>query len=63
MDPEAVVREIANAGRVAFYEKDADAIVDRIMPMLKKNDVVTVFSNGGFDRIHEKLLMRLRSSL
>jgi UDP-N-acetylmuramate-alanine ligase len=28
--------------------------------MLKKNDIVTVFSNGGFDGIHEKLLKRLK---
>lgn len=63
LNPEAVVKEIAKTGRVAFYEKNADAIVDRITPMLKKNDIVTVFSNGGFDRIHEKLLTRLRSSL
>ena len=26
------------------------------MPLLRPNDVVTVFSNGGFDGIHEKLL-------
>jgi UDP-N-acetylmuramate-alanine ligase len=28
--------------------------------MLKANDVVVVFSNGGFDNIHEKLLASLR---
>ena len=26
----------------------------------KKNDIVTVFSNGGFDGIHEKLLSKLK---
>jgi UDP-N-acetylmuramate: L-alanyl-gamma-D-glutamyl-meso-diaminopimelate ligase len=58
--PEAVVKAIAKDQRPAFYEKDANAIVDRIVPMLLPNDVVTVFSNGGFDGIHEKLLERLR---
>jgi hypothetical protein len=29
--------------------------------MLRTKDIVTVFSNGGFDNIHEKLLVRLRS--
>ncbi len=29
------------------------------MPLLQPNDVVTIFSNGGFDGIHEKLLARL----
>ncbi len=60
LHPEAVVEAIAKDGRPAFYEKNADAIVDRIVPMLKKKDVVTVFSNGGFDNIHEKLLVRLK---
>ncbi|MFL6516227.1 MAG: UDP-N-acetylmuramate:L-alanyl-gamma-D-glutamyl-meso-diaminopimelate ligase [Chthoniobacterales bacterium] len=58
--PDAVVKAIADQNRPAFYEKDANAIVERIVPMLQPNDVVTVFSNGGFDGIHEKLLERLR---
>jgi UDP-N-acetylmuramate: L-alanyl-gamma-D-glutamyl-meso-diaminopimelate ligase len=61
LNPEAVIDAIASSGRPAFYEKDADAIVDRIVPQLLPNDVVTVFSNGGFDGIHEKLLARLRA--
>jgi UDP-N-acetylmuramate: L-alanyl-gamma-D-glutamyl-meso-diaminopimelate ligase len=61
LKPEAVVDAIAAAGRPAFYEKNADAIVDRIVPMLQRNDIVAVFSNGGFDNIHEKLLARLRA--
>jgi hypothetical protein len=28
--------------------------------MLRPNEIVAVFSNGGFDNIHEKLLARLR---
>jgi UDP-N-acetylmuramate: L-alanyl-gamma-D-glutamyl-meso-diaminopimelate ligase len=61
LKPEALVRDIASDKRPAYYEKDASAIVDRIVPMLQPNDVVTVFSNGGFDNIHEKLLERLRA--
>ncbi len=61
LNPEAVVDAIAKAGHPAFYEKNAAAIVDRIVPMLKPKDVVVVFSNGGFDNIHEKLLARLRA--
>jgi len=60
LHPEAVVKAISKNGRPAFYEKNAAAIVDRIVPMLKKEDVVVVFSNGGFDNIHEKLLTKLR---
>ncbi len=60
LNPERVVAAIAATGRPAFYEQNADAIVDRIVPMLRPNDVVAVFSNGGFDNIHEKLLTRLK---
>ncbi|MGI8889898.1 MAG: UDP-N-acetylmuramate:L-alanyl-gamma-D-glutamyl-meso-diaminopimelate ligase [Chthoniobacterales bacterium] len=60
LHPEAVVSAIAEAGRLAFYEKDASAILKRLVPLLQPNDVVTIFSNGGFDGIHEKLLSQLR---
>jgi UDP-N-acetylmuramate: L-alanyl-gamma-D-glutamyl-meso-diaminopimelate ligase len=60
LHPEELVKEISSDDRPAFYEKDANAIVDRIVPLLKKQDVVVVFSNGGFDNIHEKLLTKLR---
>jgi len=62
LNPEQVVGSIAKAGRPAFYEENANAIVDRIVPLLRPKDVVAVFSNGGFDNIHEKLLTRLRES-
>jgi UDP-N-acetylmuramate: L-alanyl-gamma-D-glutamyl-meso-diaminopimelate ligase len=61
LNPERVVAAIGKAGRLAFYERNADAIVNRIIPILQPKDVVVVFSNGGFDNIHEKLLTRLRS--
>jgi UDP-N-acetylmuramate: L-alanyl-gamma-D-glutamyl-meso-diaminopimelate ligase len=61
LNPEAVVDAISEAGHPAFYEQNADAIVDRIVPMLQPKDVVAIFSNGGFDNIHEKLLARLHA--
>ena len=60
LDPEAVVAAIAAAGRPSHYEPDAAHIVDRLVPLLQEKDVVVVFSNGGFDGIHEKILARLR---
>jgi UDP-N-acetylmuramate: L-alanyl-gamma-D-glutamyl-meso-diaminopimelate ligase len=61
LKPERVVEAIKKAGRPAFYETNAQAIVDRIIPMLRRKDVIVVFSNGGFENIHEKLLARLRA--
>ena len=60
LNPEAVVESIASSGRPAFYEPDANHIVDRLIPLVQSGDVVAVFSNGGFDGIHEKILARLR---
>jgi UDP-N-acetylmuramate: L-alanyl-gamma-D-glutamyl-meso-diaminopimelate ligase len=61
LNPEAVVDAIAASGRPAFYEPDAAHIIERLVPLLKTEDVVIVFSNGGFEGIHEKLLERLKS--
>jgi UDP-N-acetylmuramate: L-alanyl-gamma-D-glutamyl-meso-diaminopimelate ligase len=60
LNPEAVITAIAAADRPAFYEPDADHIVNRLVPLLQREDIVAVFSNGGFDGIHEKILNRLR---
>ncbi len=60
LHPEAVVAALEGAGKMAFYARDAEAIVTKIEPLLLPNDVVTIFSNGGFEGIHEMLLARLR---
>ena len=48
------------AGKPAFYEPTAAAILKRLVPLLQPNDVVTIFSNGGFDGIHARLLEALQ---
>jgi len=59
LNPEKVVADIAASGKPAFYEPTADDIVARLAPLARTGDVVAVFSNGGFDGIHQKLLDRL----
>ena len=59
LDPIAVVESIAASGRPAFYEPDVAHIIEKLVPLLKAKDIVTIFSNGGFDGIHEKLLAAL----
>ncbi len=59
LNPERVVADIVATGRPAFYEPTADAIVERLQPLAAEGDIVVVFSNGGFDGIHSKLLERL----
>ena len=50
---------IREGGTPAFYEPGADAIVERLGQEALDGDVIIVFSNGGFDGIHDKLLDRL----
>jgi len=61
LNPEKVVADLRAKGLPAFYESGADEIVARISPMLRAGDVLVVFSNGGFDNIHNKLLDSLAS--
>ncbi|MEM9280729.1 MAG: UDP-N-acetylmuramate:L-alanyl-gamma-D-glutamyl-meso-diaminopimelate ligase [Verrucomicrobiota bacterium] len=59
LDPDLVMETIRKGGTPAFYEPGADAIVERLEQEAQDGDVVIVFSNGGFDGIHDKLLKKL----
>ena len=60
LNPEKVMEDIRAKGKPAFYEADADAIVAKAKSHIKPGDVVVVFSNGGFDGIHQKLIDTLK---
>jgi UDP-N-acetylmuramate: L-alanyl-gamma-D-glutamyl-meso-diaminopimelate ligase len=62
LDPQGVVKAIEASGRPAFYEPDVAHIIEKLVPLLEPKDIVTIFSNGGFDGIHEKLLAALSES-
>ena len=59
LDTDLLMKTIRDTGTPAFYEPDADAIVSRLESEAKDGDVIIVFSNGGFDGIHDKLLAKL----
>jgi UDP-N-acetylmuramate: L-alanyl-gamma-D-glutamyl-meso-diaminopimelate ligase len=61
LNPEKVVSDLKAAGKQAFYEPDTTAIIDRVVSLAGPGDVIVVFSNGGFDNIHSKLLSKLGS--
>ncbi len=54
-----LVKELRRTGHRARECKDADAIVESIVPELREGDVVAVLSNGGFGGIYDKLPERL----
>ncbi len=60
LNPEKVIADIQAKGIKAYYEPDADAIVSKLAPLTQKNDVIVIFSNGGFGNIHEKLLEAIK---
>ncbi|MEM1296546.1 MAG: UDP-N-acetylmuramate:L-alanyl-gamma-D-glutamyl-meso-diaminopimelate ligase [Verrucomicrobiota bacterium] len=59
LDPDLIVARLNGEGKKAFHEVDSDAIVERLKAEATDNDVVLVFSNGGFGGIHDKLLQAL----
>ena len=59
LDLDKVMEDIRGSGTAAFYEPGAEAIVRLMEREALDGDVVIVFSNGGFDGIHDKLLDRL----
>ena len=61
LNPEKVVSDLRHAGKAAFYEADTSAIIHRVAGLAGKGDVIVVFSNGGFDNIHAKLLEVLKA--
>jgi UDP-N-acetylmuramate: L-alanyl-gamma-D-glutamyl-meso-diaminopimelate ligase len=52
------LRNKRNIDATAF--PTTDQILNRLEQILQPNDVVTILSNGGFDNIHERLLLQLR---
>jgi UDP-N-acetylmuramate: L-alanyl-gamma-D-glutamyl-meso-diaminopimelate ligase len=59
LDTDLLMKTLRDRGLPAYYEPGADAIVARLVEETREGDVVIVFSNGGFDGIHEKLLKSL----
>jgi UDP-N-acetylmuramate: L-alanyl-gamma-D-glutamyl-meso-diaminopimelate ligase len=59
LNPQRVIDEIGAGGKPAYYEPHVDEIIARLRPLVRTNDVVVIFSNGGFNGIHERLLKEL----
>jgi UDP-N-acetylmuramate: L-alanyl-gamma-D-glutamyl-meso-diaminopimelate ligase len=59
LDPVRLMQDLRASGKEAAYLPDADAIVAHAAKNLQGDEVVCVFSNGGFGGIHGKLLDRL----
>src|SRR5580765_1820643 len=58
LDPAKLMRDLQASGKPSAYLPTVDAIVEHVGGAAKPGDVISVFSNGGFGGIHEKLLRR-----
>ena len=56
---ELLVSDIKSRGIDAHFFPDTDAIIDFLITAARPEDLVLIMSNGGFDRIHERLLAAL----
>jgi UDP-N-acetylmuramate: L-alanyl-gamma-D-glutamyl-meso-diaminopimelate ligase len=61
LNPEKLMADIKAAGKESIYLPNADAIVAHLAQHALGGDVIVVFSNGGFDGIHGKLIARLNN--
>ena len=62
LNPQRVVESLVESGKQAFYEPDVNNIIARLKPLVHAPDVVVIFSNGGFEGIHERLLASLQDA-
>ena len=56
---EKLVDDLRNRGKDAHYFPDTDAILDFLTREARSGDLVLIMSNGGFDNIHQRLIVRL----
>lgn len=61
LNPGALMTAIEDTGTRASYLPTVDAIVGHVQDESKPEDVLCVFSNGGFGGLHGKLLDALKS--
>jgi UDP-N-acetylmuramate: L-alanyl-gamma-D-glutamyl-meso-diaminopimelate ligase len=59
LSAEQLVGDLRKAGGRARYIADNDEIVRTIVAERRHGDIVVLMSNGGFDGIHQKLLLAL----
>ncbi len=59
LDVEAVAKAVVDGGGHCFHETGTEAILARLKAETMSGDVIIIFSNGGFDGIHGRLVKAL----
>lgn len=56
LDPDKLIQELRLLGKSADYLPTVEAIVEHVSRSAVSGDAICVFSNGGFENIHSRLL-------
>ncbi len=59
LDIAKLIKDINAKGTPAFHFEATDDIIAFVLKEAKKDDVILIMSNGGFDNIHERILKGL----
>jgi len=59
LDPGKLMSDLQSAGTSAAYLATVESIIEHVAAGARTGDIVCVFSNGGFEGIHSRLLERL----
>jgi UDP-N-acetylmuramate: L-alanyl-gamma-D-glutamyl-meso-diaminopimelate ligase len=62
LSTEELVADLKASGVDARFIPNTDDIVTTVSRESKDGDLVVIMSNGGFDDIHQKLLVRLEQT-
>jgi UDP-N-acetylmuramate: L-alanyl-gamma-D-glutamyl-meso-diaminopimelate ligase len=54
-----LVNDLRERNLEAFYFENTSSLLEGILNMVKRGDVLLIMSNGGFDNIHQRLLEKL----
>jgi UDP-N-acetylmuramate: L-alanyl-gamma-D-glutamyl-meso-diaminopimelate ligase len=54
--PNQLVADINGIGGEAYHFETPDKVIDFLIPAVRKNDLVLIMSNGGFNNIHSRLI-------
>jgi len=59
LNPEKLASDLQSRGKEAVYIPKTDEIINFVYRKVQPGEVVIIFSNGGFENIHARLLERL----
>lgn len=59
MDAHAVAKRVTERGTPMRVVETVDVLLDEVLPVLQKNDLVVMMSNGSFDGLQQKLVEKI----